>query len=469
MSTATETHTTHYSEHTTDITGSPKATVKTLQTGFSQLSQQFSNRQNQGVQQNGAMPHYGGGAEKCARCSKSVYLAEKKVGAGHSFHSSCFSCQTCNRKLDATILSEHKGEIYCKTCYTRQFGVHGLASGVTMTTEQPAREVRQSRRSSYGSELDAPVITDEQIRPRAHSNDDMLRGETSAIVTDELPKMFPWRNDVIPEQHSPSANVIKPVLEKQPSRPKSQIGFEKVIESTYMVEDKYLFDNETKLYPNGTSAMINMPVISPPRRVDTTIEGMEMPTVPTRVNERSRSPSPTSRDVYQRTTSREGQSDISENFSRLTLSEINNELYANDTIMTNKMAAQNPLVKPSYSHSTSQDNTAHYRNVSPSPNVNGNRSPSPTSGYGSSSALAGGISRDSTSSPPSAFVPQHDYLNTRSSNGSALDRQPTSPSGTKTDYLQSPGIGGKYSTIGALIKPHRPVSPSNTPNDQFDD
>ncbi len=29
------------------------------------------------------MPHYGGGAEKCARCSKSVYLAEKKVAAGH--------------------------------------------------------------------------------------------------------------------------------------------------------------------------------------------------------------------------------------------------------------------------------------------------------------------------------------------------------------------------------------------------
>ena len=28
------------------------------------------------------MPHYGGGAEKCARCSKNVYLAEKKVGAG---------------------------------------------------------------------------------------------------------------------------------------------------------------------------------------------------------------------------------------------------------------------------------------------------------------------------------------------------------------------------------------------------
>jgi hypothetical protein len=27
------------------------------------------------------MPHYGGGTDKCARCSKTVYVAEKKVGA----------------------------------------------------------------------------------------------------------------------------------------------------------------------------------------------------------------------------------------------------------------------------------------------------------------------------------------------------------------------------------------------------
>lgn len=54
----------------------------TVYTGVSQLQQQFSNRSNQGTQQTGAMPNYGGGAEKCARCSKSVYLAEKKVGAG---------------------------------------------------------------------------------------------------------------------------------------------------------------------------------------------------------------------------------------------------------------------------------------------------------------------------------------------------------------------------------------------------
>ena len=55
---------------------------QTVYAGVSQLQQQFSNRSNQGAQQTGVMPNYGGGAEKCARCSKSVYLAEKKVGAG---------------------------------------------------------------------------------------------------------------------------------------------------------------------------------------------------------------------------------------------------------------------------------------------------------------------------------------------------------------------------------------------------
>ena len=71
-----------------------------------------------------------------------------------------------------------------------------MVSGVTMTTEQPIRETRHSRRSSYGSDLDAPVMTHQQTRPRAHSNDNSLRGEHSAVQNDELPKMFPWHNDV---------------------------------------------------------------------------------------------------------------------------------------------------------------------------------------------------------------------------------------------------------------------------------
>ena len=288
--------------------------------------------------------------------------------------------------------------------------MHGLVSGVTMTTENAAREVRHSRRSSYGSDLDAPVITHQQARPRAHSNDNMLRGETSAVNHDDPLRMFPWRNDVLPEKIPPSAkNGIEDLVDKQQARPKSQIGFEKVIESTYTEEfpsSAHSSVNIKSPYANGTTAILDMPLISPVKRTDShIIEPMEMPMVPTRADQRSRSPSRTTRDVFQANTSRERQSDISENFSRLTLGEIASELYGHENMTTNRIVSDNPVVKP-----TSQDVSNRSRDSSPSEKIHSHRSPSPTSGYGSSSTHGKGISRDSTSSPPSAFVPQHDYL-----------------------------------------------------------
>jgi len=64
------------------ITGSPKTNMKATNIGSALQNNPFLNRQNQANHQTGVMPHYGGGAEKCARCSKNVYLAEKKTGAG---------------------------------------------------------------------------------------------------------------------------------------------------------------------------------------------------------------------------------------------------------------------------------------------------------------------------------------------------------------------------------------------------
>ena len=288
-----------------------------------------------------------------------------------------------------------------------------------MSTEQTVREVRHSRRSSYGSDLDAPVITHQQNRPRAHSNDNMLRGEHGAINHDELPKMFPWRNDVLPDRTSPPKeqinNGVNHIVDKNQTRPASQIGFERLSngsEKHYFGEDdrnKYTFEGEKFPYANGTSAIIDMPVISPPKRSDSKIERIEMPTVPIRDDERSRSPSPTSADIYRRQNSHEHHTDISDNFSRLTLNE--NQKYSNGNITTNIMASENPLIKQTYTHSTSYENKQnHSRDSSPSANTNSNRSPSPTSGYASSSVHGERVLRDSTS-PPSAHVPQHDYIN----------------------------------------------------------
>uniref|UniRef100_A0A3B1K419 Cysteine and glycine-rich protein 1 n=1 Tax=Astyanax mexicanus TaxID=7994 RepID=A0A3B1K419_ASTMX len=38
-------------------------------------------------------------SEICPRCSKAVYAAEKVIGAGNSWHRSCFRCIYCKRML----------------------------------------------------------------------------------------------------------------------------------------------------------------------------------------------------------------------------------------------------------------------------------------------------------------------------------------------------------------------------------
>jgi len=517
MSSNTVTMRMNYNEYAANITGSPKAVHKI---GTQAIANQFLQRQTQAQQNSsGAMPHYGGGAEKCARCSKSVYLAEKKVGAGRSFHSRCFSCHTCNRKLDATNLSEHKGEIYCKTCYTRQFGVHGLISGVTMSTEQVTREVRHSRRSSYGSDLDAPVITHQTSRPRAHSNDNILRGETSAVQNDEVPKMFPWRNDVIPERRSPSptsspvASTKKSDLElliekNRQEKTTNPLGFGRVIEtnvrdehqqlnrkeSTYTGEQdrqKYIIEGEKISYAHSTAAFANVPVVSPPKPpTESHVGRIEIPTLP------PTSPSPPSPKPFEpvrRQNSSGTPIDITDNFSRLTLNDKVKRQDSNGHI-TSTIASENPLAKQTYSHSSSYETshfttttgTAHSRDSSPSSNSTHNqRTASSTSGYASSHVISEGNPRHSTSPSPLAFVAQHDYLNTDRSptrNSQTIEHRPSSPRtnertssalhefASKTNHLSgnfSPSNPGKYSTLGALVQPLRPASRDFSDDDDF--
>jgi cysteine/glycine-rich protein len=72
---------------------------------------------------------FGGGAPKCPRCNKSVYSNEETKGAGKSWHNLCFNCKTCGGGLDSTTLTVNVGEIYCKGCYSKQFGPVGFRGG----------------------------------------------------------------------------------------------------------------------------------------------------------------------------------------------------------------------------------------------------------------------------------------------------------------------------------------------------
>ena len=83
----------------------------------------------------------------CPSCSKPVYHAEQVAGLNNTlYHRACFKCAGCNRRLEPGSYKEHKGEMYCNTCYKyetlqpfvqfeflvlrKQFGPKGYGYGV---------------------------------------------------------------------------------------------------------------------------------------------------------------------------------------------------------------------------------------------------------------------------------------------------------------------------------------------------
>ena len=71
-----------------------------------------------------------GGAELCPRCGKAVFIAELMRVAGKAWHKSCFTCNICNKRVDSSTLCEREGEIYCRSCYGKNFGPKGIGFGV---------------------------------------------------------------------------------------------------------------------------------------------------------------------------------------------------------------------------------------------------------------------------------------------------------------------------------------------------
>ncbi|XP_063233355.1 muscle LIM protein Mlp84B isoform X2 [Bacillus rossius redtenbacheri] len=67
----------------------------------------------------------------CPRCGFAVYEAEKMISKTRIWHRRCFSCRDCKRSLDSTNLNDGPDrEIYCRTCYGRNFGPKGVGYGI---------------------------------------------------------------------------------------------------------------------------------------------------------------------------------------------------------------------------------------------------------------------------------------------------------------------------------------------------
>ncbi|XP_008217429.1 LIM domain and actin-binding protein 1-like isoform X2 [Nasonia vitripennis] len=70
-----------------------------------------------------------GGGMNCRRCERKVYHAEMQLVSGEAYHRICFSCFCCRKPLEPFTYEEHCREIFCKQCYTRNFGPQGYGYG----------------------------------------------------------------------------------------------------------------------------------------------------------------------------------------------------------------------------------------------------------------------------------------------------------------------------------------------------
>jgi cysteine/glycine-rich protein len=85
------------------------------------------------------------GAPSCPRCNERVYFNEEKRAIALVWHTRCFTCATCKKRLDTSNVSSHDGEIFCGACHKKAFGPkgYGFAGGATgLSTESTMSKIR---------------------------------------------------------------------------------------------------------------------------------------------------------------------------------------------------------------------------------------------------------------------------------------------------------------------------------------
>jgi hypothetical protein len=106
-------------------------------------------------------------APKCAKCNKSVYAAEETRAANQIFHKLCFKCTSCNKLLQPNLITEHAGDLYCKSCYGKQFGPKGYGYGCGAGTL--SMENGHSLTNTSSNNLVKSNSTENENRPSSNS------------------------------------------------------------------------------------------------------------------------------------------------------------------------------------------------------------------------------------------------------------------------------------------------------------
>lgn len=86
---------------------------------------------------------FGGTAEKCNQCNKTVYAMERLEVAGRLMHKTCFRCSKCNSPLSVGRFSVGGGELYCMTHYKQAFREKGTYD--VFTPDNPIKGKWQSK------------------------------------------------------------------------------------------------------------------------------------------------------------------------------------------------------------------------------------------------------------------------------------------------------------------------------------
>lgn len=73
-----------------------------------------------------SLARFGSAAPKCPLCLKPVYAAEQVLAAGCAYHRTCLRCSACGKGLDPSNINDRNSAIFCKSCYSKEFGPKGF-------------------------------------------------------------------------------------------------------------------------------------------------------------------------------------------------------------------------------------------------------------------------------------------------------------------------------------------------------